>query len=276
MAGAAIIGLFLVTSISSGILVGDSSEGDGSPAAVFNLLALPLYLRDLVFLGHIDPDSPLSGVEDGGPLAVGPYVAVLCPAWACCCGATGGSSDDDGAASHRAATSDPAFVAEPTVAVTDVSVWFGPKVALSELSCSFGPGVTGLLGPNGAGKTTFMRAITGLLGVNRACALAGRDPRRDRAVQRTRPGAGGRGGARRAHRAPARPLRRRPARRRRPGGARPALASSGLLDVADRRVDGFSKGMRQRTKVAAALVTDPSVLVLDEPLNGADPVQRAN
>ena len=53
-----------------------------------------------------------------------------------------------------------------------------------------------------------------------------------------------------------------------------ALATVGMLDVADRRVDGFSKGMRQRTKVAAALVTDPQVLVLDEPLNGADPVQR--
>ena len=53
-----------------------------------------------------------------------------------------------------------------------------------------------------------------------------------------------------------------------------ALATVGLLDVADRRVDGFSKGMRQRTKIAAALVSDPPVLVLDEPLNGADPVQR--
>ena len=53
-----------------------------------------------------------------------------------------------------------------------------------------------------------------------------------------------------------------------------ALATVGLLDVADRRVGGFSKGMRQRARVAAALVGDPSVLVLDEPLNGADPVQR--
>jgi ABC-2 type transport system ATP-binding protein len=54
-----------------------------------------------------------------------------------------------------------------------------------------------------------------------------------------------------------------------------ALHTVDLLDVADRQVDTFSKGMRQRTKIAAALVTDPGVLVLDEPLNGADPVQRA-
>ena len=58
--------------------------------------------------------------------------------------------------------------------------------------------------------------------------------------------------------------------------ARPdaCLAVVGLTDVADGRVGGFSKGMRQRAKVAASLVTDPNVLVLDEPLNGADPVQR--
>src|SRR5256714_11265154 len=48
------------------------------------------------------------------------------------------------------------------------------------------------------------------------------------------------------------------------------------MEVADRAMDGFSKGMRQRAKVAAALVTNPAVLILDEPLNGADPVQRVN
>jgi ABC-2 type transport system ATP-binding protein len=58
------------------------------------------------------------------------------------------------------------------------------------------------------------------------------------------------------------------------GAPETALQSVEMLDVADRVVDGFSKGMRQRTKVAAALVCDPHVLVLDEPLNGADPVQR--
>ena len=174
--------------------------------------------------------------------------------------------------------SDPAFAVDATVEAREVSVWFGPKVALTELSCSFGPGVAGLLGPNGAGKTTFMRAITGLLPVNAGrVRVAGGDPRRDRAVQRSIalvsedeavPGS-----------VSARDLVRYIADLHRVadrGAPERALATVGLLDVADRAVGKFSKGMRQRTKVAAALVTDPNILVLDEPLNGADPVQRAN
>jgi ABC-2 type transport system permease protein len=76
VAGAAIIGLFLVTSIAAGIL-GDADLGGGSPAALINVLAMPLHLRDLVFLGRISGDSQLEGVGYGGVLAVGTYVAVL-------------------------------------------------------------------------------------------------------------------------------------------------------------------------------------------------------
>ncbi len=173
---------------------------------------------------------------------------------------------------------DPAFAPDATVVVRDLSVWFGPKVALSELSCSFGPGVTGLLGPNGAGKTTLMRAMTGLLAPNTGeLSVLGANPRDDREVQRS------------LALVPedeavppvltARQLVRYVADLHGITGSERvdhALDTVDLLDVADRRVGGFSKGMRQRTKIAAALVTDPQVLVLDEPLNGADPVQRAH
>ena len=171
---------------------------------------------------------------------------------------------------------DPAFVADATVTVDRGSVWFGQKVALTELSCSFGPGVTGLLGPNGAGKTTLMRALVGLLPLNEGVVrILGGDPHRDREVQRSialvpedeavPPALTARQLVRYTaalHRVDDRGLPDR------------CLATVGLLDVADRKVGGFSKGMRQRAKVASALVTDPRVLVLDEPLNGADPVQR--
>jgi ABC-2 type transport system ATP-binding protein len=171
---------------------------------------------------------------------------------------------------------DPAFVDGATVQATGVSVWFGQKVALSELSCSFGPGVTGLLGPNGAGKTTLMRALTGLLPVNQgSIAVLGADPRVERSVygglalvpedEAVPTGLTPRDLCR--YVADLHQLDRRDAVER-------ALATVDLLPVADRVMDGFSKGMRQRSKVAAALVKDPKVLVLDEPLNGADPIQR--
>jgi ABC-2 type transport system ATP-binding protein len=179
-------------------------------------------------------------------------------------------------AGNTRADTDPAFAADATVEVDDVSVWFGQKVALSELSCSFGPGVTGLLGPNGAGKTTLMRAITGLIGVNQGgVQIEGRDPRRDRDVFRrlalvpedeaVPSGLTARQFVR--YIADLHGIADRDAPER-------ALQTVALLEVADRHVEEFSKGMRQRTKVAAALVADPHVLVLDEPLNGADPVQR--
>jgi ABC-2 type transport system ATP-binding protein len=188
--------------------------------------------------------------------------------------------DDDAAATRETVdvTDDPAFVSDSTVDVADVSVWFGPKVALSELSCSFGAGVTGLLGPNGAGKTTLMRAMTGSVGVNQGTIrVEGRDPRRDRDVH-TRMAlvpedeAVPAGLTARQFVTYAADLHRVADR----DAPERALSTVSMLDAADRRVDSFSKGMRQRTKVAAALVCDPHVLVLDEPLNGADPVQRVS
>ena len=77
VAGAAVIGLFLITSISSGIIVGDVQPGVGSRGALINVLALPLYLRDLVFLGNLDPELPLAGVASGGLLAVTTYLVIL-------------------------------------------------------------------------------------------------------------------------------------------------------------------------------------------------------
>jgi ABC-2 type transport system permease protein len=77
VAGASIIGLFLITSIASGIFVGDVELNGGSPAGLINVLALPLQLRDLVFLGHLSSESSLTGVSNGGLLAVVTYAAVL-------------------------------------------------------------------------------------------------------------------------------------------------------------------------------------------------------
>lgn len=174
---------------------------------------------------------------------------------------------------------DPAFVASPTIEVDTASKWFGQKVAVSNLSCSFGTGVTGLLGPNGAGKTTLLRMIAGLATTsNGTVRVLGKDPRRDQKVF-------GRMAlvpdedavyddmtARRFIRYAAQLSNKNSS----PDVVTDALDDVGMLDAADRPIAGYSKGMRQRTKVAAALVTDPDVLILDEPLNGTDPVQRAH
>lgn len=78
VAGACIVGLFLVTSVIAGALIGEWETGDdGSYAAVLNLLGLPLYLRDLVFLGRIDRASPLTGQTYGAPLAIALYAVIV-------------------------------------------------------------------------------------------------------------------------------------------------------------------------------------------------------
>jgi hypothetical protein len=79
VAGSAVIGLFLVTSITAAVLVGPANDGfrNGGPGALVNVLALPLYLRDVIFLGHVSVDSPLNGVENGGMFALFTYLGVL-------------------------------------------------------------------------------------------------------------------------------------------------------------------------------------------------------
>lgn len=166
-----------------------------------------------------------------------------------------------------------------TIAVQELSKWFGAKVAVSEVTISFRPGLTGLLGPNGAGKTTLMRVIAGLQRPSQGTvAVLGLDPRRDPSVygrialvpeddaiyEHLNAWEFVRLAARLAQ---VDEVTDRVAR---------AIQAVDLTDVANRRLGGFSKGMRQRAKVAAALVSDPDVLLLDEPLNGADPVQRAH
>ncbi len=164
------------------------------------------------------------------------------------------------------------------VEVREVSKWFGPKVAVSEVTIGFGSGVTGLLGPNGAGKTTLMRVIAGLQVPSQgSVSVLGKDPRLDPSVYRVMTlvpedeavyeHLTGRQFVELAARLAKVP---HPVER-----AREMLDTVELTDAADRALGGYSKGMRQRAKVAAALTPDPQVLLLDEPLNGADPVQRA-
>lgn len=165
-----------------------------------------------------------------------------------------------------------------TISVSNLSKWFGPKVAVSEVTIGFGPGITGLLGPNGAGKTTLMRVVAGLQRPSQGEVIVlGVDPRSSSSVFREialvpedeaiYERLSGRSFVELAARLAKvdRPVQR----------AQEALETVDLVGSADRRLGGFSKGMRQRAKVAAALVSDPQVLLLDEPLNGADPVQRA-
>lgn len=166
-----------------------------------------------------------------------------------------------------------------TVAVSNMSKWFGNKVAVSEVTVGFSPGITGLLGPNGAGKTTLMRVVAGLQVPSQgSISVLGEDPRanpdiysklvlvpEDEAIYERMTG--------RAFITLAAQLSGVDDVGRR---VQQILETVELVDAADRNLGGFSKGMRQRAKVAAALVSEPEVLLLDEPLNGADPVQRAS
>lgn len=166
-----------------------------------------------------------------------------------------------------------------TIEFQRASRWYGPVIALNDVSTTLGPGVTGLLGPNGAGKSTFLKLCAGQLAPSQGMVKVlgmpawghpelfhqvGLCPEADalwdgltgeqflRALLRL----SGFDDAECARRAEA------------------ALETVDLVPARNRRCGGYSRGMRQRLKLAQALAHDPQVLLLDEPLTGMDPINR--
>ncbi|CAN5815622.1 ABC transporter ATP-binding protein [soil metagenome] len=169
--------------------------------------------------------------------------------------------------------------AVPIVTATQVSKWYGQVIGLNDVTVSVPPGITGLLGPNGAGKSTFMKLITGQLAPNKGTITVlgepiwrnphlyfqiGFCPEQDAFYERMTG------------------LEWVTALVRLNGlsekaateAATRALTTVDLMDAADKKIGAYSKGMRQRVKLAQAIVHDPQLLILDEPLSGMDPLAR--
>jgi len=165
----------------------------------------------------------------------------------------------------------------PALALDHVSRWYGNVVAVNDISFALGPGVTGLLGPNGAVKSTLLHRMAGLLEPSAGSVLVDGQTAWRRPAMYSRIGI----------------VPEREAmydvvtgwefvllNARLQGVADPdaatarAIATVELTDAADRSIGGYSKGMRQRAKLAGAPVHEPTVLLLDEPFNGMDPRQR--
>ena len=171
----------------------------------------------------------------------------------------------------------PAVDSTPVIEVRGVSKWFGNVVGVNDLSLEVYPGITGLLGPNGAGKTTLVRMIAGLAAPSEGEVLVLGEP------VRGNPGIYGRIGVMSDHETVYEFLSGREyvefaARLYDLAPLGPpvdrAIEAVGMTDVQDRLLGTYSRGMRQRMRLAATIVHDPQVLILDEPLNGTDPRQR--
>ncbi len=167
------------------------------------------------------------------------------------------------------------------VQVDNCSKWYGHVLGISDVSWTLRGGIVGLLGPNGAGKSTLMKLMAGLMRPSRgSLAVYGKNPFEDVAVRR------------RIGYAPEHEktwdeltalelvtvmakLAGVPSNRA-TTAAKDAIAQMGMTDAMHRRVKGFSKGMRQRTKLATAIAHDPDFILLDEPLTGVDPIARVD
>ncbi len=174
---------------------------------------------------------------------------------------------------------DAVLAAEPMVELVNASRWYGNVVAVNDISFRLEGGVTGLLGPNGAGKSTILHMVAGFLAPSSGSVTVDGQPSWHHPAMYRRiglvpereavyPFLTGRefavANARLQGMAP-------------PEAAEAAARAIALVELqgaADRPIGTYSKGMRQRAKVAAALVHDPSILLLDEPFNGMDPRQR--
>jgi ABC-2 type transport system ATP-binding protein len=163
------------------------------------------------------------------------------------------------------------------VELNAVSRWYGNVVAVNDVTMTLGGGVTGLLGPNGAGKTTLLHMMAGFLSPSKGEVRVGGQPTwrnpsiyANLGLVNEREAVHGFLTGAQFVLASAKLQRLADPK----GAARRAIDLVEMADAQDRRIETYSKGMRQRIRVAAALVHDPAVLLLDEPFNGMDPRQR--
>jgi ABC-2 type transport system ATP-binding protein len=167
--------------------------------------------------------------------------------------------------------------ASPTIVVDGLSKWFGGVVAVSDVSLAVEPGVTALLGPNGAGKTTLLRSVAGLIEPSQGTVRVFGER------VRGNPGIYRRIGFMPEHESvydflTGRQFVELSARLQGVEALEPAVRTAietvGLVEAQNRKLREYSRGMRQRMRLAATLVHDAPLLVLDEPLSGTDPAQR--
>jgi ABC-2 type transport system ATP-binding protein len=160
-----------------------------------------------------------------------------------------------------------------------LSKWYGQVIGLNDVSVSVPPGITGLLGPNGAGKSTFMKLITGQLRPSKGAVTVlgepiwrnpklyfrvGFCPEQDAFYERMTG----------LEWVTALVRLNGYSEKEAADAAERAMTTVDLMEAAHKKIGAYSKGMRQRVKLAQAIVHDPEMLILDEPLSGMDPLAR--